>query len=385
MIAKISSFVNGIFNKIYCGVNKFDFLVGFFVRVVLDTFTAWGILLTSHSASFYSSAVIMSDNLRFLGQTNIRITSIGLGAWQFSQNRIAAAGNWTVLDQGEVNAIVQESLKGGINWFDTAEIYGFGRSERALAQALITAGVTPGQVIVATKWWPIPRFASSIRRTIDKRIKNLSPFPIDLHQAHWPRSLSSIESVMNAMADLVEAGRIRAVGVSNYNAEQMRRAYKVLDKRGVPLASNQVKYNLLDRTIEDNGVLDAARELGVTIIAYSPLEMGLLTGKFHADPLLLKGRPWRRRKKLEKRLEITRPLIDRMAEFAQQYGATVTQIGLNWLVNAQGETVVAIPGATKPHHAADAAQTMKFSLSGEEMSELDTIARSLTDYEPLGN
>jgi aryl-alcohol dehydrogenase-like predicted oxidoreductase len=327
----------------------------------------------------------MSDILRPLGATDIRITPIGLGTWQFSQNSIAAAGNWTVLDQDAVNAIVQEALDGGVNWFDTAEIYGFGRSERALARALLTAGVTPGQVVVATKWWPIPRFAGSIRKTIDKRIKNLSPYPIDLHQAHWPKSLSSIEAVMDAMADLAEAGKIRAVGVSNYNADQMRRAHDRLAKRGIPLASNQVKYNLLDRTIEENGVLAAAEELGVTIIAYSPLEMGLLTGKFHADPRLLDSRPWRRRKKLQKRLDVTQPLIDRMGELAQQYDATITQIGLNWLVNARGDRVVAIPGATKPRHAAEAAGVMRFTLTPDEMAELDDIARSLKGYQPISN
>jgi aryl-alcohol dehydrogenase-like predicted oxidoreductase len=254
-----------------------------------------------------------------------------------------------------------------------------------LTGALLTAGMTPGQVVIATKWWPTPRFAGSIGRTIDKRIKNLSPYPIDLHQVHFPRALSSIESVMDAMADLVEAGKIRAVGVSNYNAEQMRRAHARLAKRGIPLASNQVKYNLLDRTIEQNGVLAAAEALGITIIAYSPLEMGLLTGKFHADPGLLDSRPWRRRKKLRERLAITQSLIDRMATLAENYDATITQIGLNWLIHAHGPRVVAIPGATKPHHAADAAGTMRFILSADELAELDRLARSLTAYQPIGN
>ncbi len=327
----------------------------------------------------------MTDTTRPLGQTDIRITPIGLGTWQFSQNSLASAGNWAVLDQDAVNAIVQEALDGGVNWFDTAEIYGFGRSEKALARALLTAGVTPGQVVIATKWWPIPRRAGSIRKTIAKRIKNLAPYPIDLHQAHWPRSLSSIEAVMDAMADLAEAGKIRAVGVSNYDADQMRRAHDRLAQRDIPLASNQVKYNLLDRTIEANGVLAAAEELGVTIIAYSPLEMGLLTGKFHADPGLLDNRPWRRRKKLKVRLGVTQPLIDRMSQLAQQYDATITQIGLNWLIHAHGDRVVAIPGATKPHHAADAAGTMRFALTADEMAELDAIARSLKGYQPISN
>ena len=322
---------------------------------------------------------------RALGRTDLTITPIGLGTWQFSQHAFASAGNWAVLSQEDINGIVQAALDGGVNWFDTAEIYGFGRSERALAQGLQHAQVTPGEVVIATKWWPIPRFAGSIRRSIDKRLRNLSPYPVDLHQVHWPFALSSIDAIMDAMADLVEAGKIRAVGVSNYNAEQMRRAHERLAKRGIPLASNQVKYNLLDRRIEENGVLEAAKELGVTLIAYSPLEMGLLTGKFHQNPALLAQRPRRRRKKLQARLEVTRPLIERMEELAAKYQASVSQVGLNWLIHAHGDLVVAIPGATKPSHAADAAATMRFTLLPAEIEELHTLARSLKDYKPISN
>ncbi len=322
---------------------------------------------------------------RPLGPTDIHVTPIGLGTWQFSQNILSGAGNWGSLSPDDINAIVQAALDGGVNWFDTAEIYGFGRSERNLARALRAAGVQSGEVVIATKWWPIPRFAGSIPRTIDKRIKNLAPYPIDLHQVHWPYALSSIESIMDRMAELVQAGKVKAVGVSNYNAEQMRRAHACLAQHGIPLTSNQVKYNLLDRRIEANGVLETAQELGITIIAYSPLEMGLLTGKFHQKPELLNSRPRRRRGKLKARLDVTRPLIDRMAELAEKYDATVTQIGLNWLIHAYGDRVIAIPGATKPHHAADAARAMNFVLSLDEIEELHAIARALTGYKPISN
>ncbi|RUA15155.1 MAG: aldo/keto reductase [Clostridia bacterium] len=324
-------------------------------------------------------------HLRPLGQTDIHLTPIGLGTWQFSQNSFAAAGNWTVIDQDAVRAIVQEALDGGVSWFDTAEIYGFGRSERALARSLQTLDVTPERVTIATKWWPIPRFAGSVRRTIEKRIANLSPYAVSLHQVHFPVALSSIETIMDAMADLVEAGKIRSVGVSNYNAWQMRRAHARLAMRGIPLASNQVKYNILDRTIEQNGVLETAADLGISIIAYSPLEMGLLTGKFHDNPSLLDSRPWRRRKKLRDRLAVTHPLIDAMRLLAEKYDASVTQIGLNWLIHAHGEQVVAIPGATKPHHAADVAGTMRFALTPDELRALDDSARNLHGYTPISN
>ena len=192
-------------------------------------------------------------------------------------------------------AIVQAVLNGGINWFDTAELYGWGRSERAIARALRRVGKTDPEVIVATKWNPIGRTARSITKTIGTRQECLNGYTIDLHQIHAPFGFTTRRAEMNAMADLVEAGKIRSIGISNYNARQMRQAHEVLLTRGLRLASNQVRFNLLDRRIESNGILDTAKELGVTIIAYSPLGSGLLTGKFHKNPELLNSRPWLRR------------------------------------------------------------------------------------------
>jgi len=180
---------------------------------------------------------------------------------------------------------------------------------------------------------------------------------------------------MNAMADLVEAGKIRSIGVSNFSAKMMRKAHAVLARRGIPLVSNQVKYNLLARDIEDNGVLDAAKELGITIICYSPLEMGLLSGKFHKDPNLLSSRPRGRRNALGKKIEASRPLIDVLSKIAESKSATVSQVALSWLVTFSGETVVAIPGASKPKHAEESAGAMKIALTSDEMERIDHISR----------
>ena len=232
--------------------------------------------------------------LRQLGQTDIYISPIGLGCWQFSEGKGGAAGTWAPISVEETNGIVQAVLNGGINWFDTAELYGWGRSERAIAQALKKSGKIAQEVIVATKWNPIGRTAWSITRTIGKRQECLDPYTIDLYQIHAPFGFTTRRSEMNAMADLVESEKIRSVGISNYSARQMRQAHEVLRSRGLRLVSNQVRFNLLDRSIEANGILDTAKELGVTIIAYSPLGLGLLTGKFHktvrrmsADPIVI--------------------------------------------------------------------------------------------------
>ena len=318
-----------------------------------------------------------SVSLRRLGRTDIEISAIGLGCWQFSGGHGLIGGFWEAVPEATVNAIVRASLDGGINWFDTAEAYGRGRSEETLARALAASGMKPGQVIVATKWWPTMRRASSIRTTIDQRLRFLAPYPIDLHQIHQPFAFATIAAQMNAMAHLVDAGKIRAVGVSNFSAKRMRAAHAALAVRGIPLASNQMLYSLLDRRIETSGVLDAAKELGVTIIAYSPLAQGILSGKFHSDPSLVAGSGMRRFRGdfRPSGLARSRPLIDELARIAAQRQATSAQVALSWTIQFHGSTVVAIPGATKERHVADNVGAMRLLLTADELGSLDERSR----------
>jgi aryl-alcohol dehydrogenase-like predicted oxidoreductase len=312
---------------------------------------------------------------RPLGRTGLEITPIGLGTWQFAQGTGFDRFVYQGLPQEETNAIVKTALQGGINWFDTAEAYGWGRSERSLATALAAAGAPDDEVLVATKWFPALRTAASIGRTIVRRRQCLKPYSIGLFQVHQPIALASVERQMDAMADLVEMGLARSVGVSNFNAAWMRRAHAALEARGLPLASNQVKVSLMDRHIEVNGVLEAARELGVTIIAWSPLEMGVLTGKFHKDPSLLKSRPAGRRGFLRLQLERSRELMAALQEIAAGNGVSPAVVALSWVVNFYGETVVAIPGATKVSQAEQNVQANRFKLPAEEMERLDLLTR----------
>ena len=316
---------------------------------------------------------------RRLGRTSVEITPIGLGCWQFSSGFGLVGGFWEALPQEAVNEIVGTGLAGGIGWFDTAEAYGKGRSEQALARALAANGRKDGDVVVATKWWPILRTATSIGATIDDRLRCLGGFSIDLHQVHQPFSFSTVESEMEAMAALVAAKKIRAVGVSNFSASQMRRAHAALARHGIPLASNQVRYSLVARGIETNGTLAAAKELGVTIIAYSPLGQGILSGRFHDDPTLIRKRVGPRRYMSLFRasgLARTRPLVDELRRVAAARGLTPSQVALNWLLDFHGDSVVAIPGASQPRHAEEAAGAMGFRLSDAEMGRLDELSRS---------
>jgi aryl-alcohol dehydrogenase-like predicted oxidoreductase len=312
---------------------------------------------------------------RLLGKTDIMVTPIGLGVMEFAGGGGLIGYMFPVIPQEEKNAIIKAALDGGINWFDTAEMYGAGVSERSLSTGLKAAGKSDQDVVIATKWQPILRTAGNIPHTIKDRLYFLDGFSIANYMVHNPNSFSTPEAEMNAMADLVEAGKIRSVGVSNFSPVRMRRAHAALAKRGLPLAVNQVKYSLLSREIETNGVLETARELGVTIIAYTPLERGLLSGKYHKNPELLSRIPAFRRAGLQRNLERCRVLIDAMDEIATKYAATIAQVALNWLINFKGEIVVTIPGATKVDQAVENAGAMMFRLSDDEMARLDDLSR----------
>ena len=321
----------------------------------------------------------MKIPLRRLGKSDLKISALGLGCWQFSKQTGLVGKNWPALTDEETTKIVKASIIGGINWFDTAEIYGKGRSEQSLSYALKKIGLPPGKTIIATKWWPIGRWAPSIKRTIDKRLDNLGGYPIALHQIHSPLGLSSVEKEMNAMADLIEEGKIKYIGVSNFNAERMRRASEALDKRGHELVSNQVVYSILNRKIESSGVMDTARELGITIIAYSPLAQGLLSGKFHQDQELIKQRPGSRKhmNKFKKvGLIASQPVIDKLKNMADEYQATPSQVALNWLINFHGDMVVAIPGATTISQAEENTGAMNFTLNKDHLDVLDQVSAS---------
>jgi aryl-alcohol dehydrogenase-like predicted oxidoreductase len=317
------------------------------------------------------------DQLRRLGKTDLFVTPIGLGVMEMSRGGGYIGRMFPVIPQEEKNAIIKAALEGGINWFDTAELYGNGVSEQSLATGLKAAGKSDQDVLIATKWQPFLRTARNIPVTIADRLRYLGGYSIANYMIHQPYSFSSPEAEMNAMADLVEAGKIRSVGVSNFNPARMRRAHAALAKRGLPLAVNQVRYSLLHREIEKNGVLAAAKELGVTIIAYTPVGRGILTGKYHKNPEMLEKLTGIRKSMLARDIERTRPLVAVMDEIASRHQATIAQVALNWVIHFKGELVVTIPGATKVYQAQENAGAMRFVLSGDELARLDEASRPL--------
>ncbi len=312
---------------------------------------------------------------RRLGKTDIEVTPIGLGMMEFAGGGGLMGFAFPKISHDVKNATVQAGLDGGVNWFDTAELYGAGISETSLATALKAADIKDGEVVIATKWWPLFRTAHNISKTIDDRLRFLDGYGISNYMVHQPISFSTPEAEMDEMAKLVKAGKISSVGVSNFSPERMRRAHRQLQKHGLPLAVNQVRYSLLDRRIERDGTLETAKELGVTIISYTPLESGLLTGKYHKNPDLLAKKPpfWRLR--IHRRMQKSQRLVSVLEEIGNKYDASPAQVALNWIIYSQGDIVVTIPGVTNPNQAKENAGAMKFKLSDDEMAHLDELSR----------
>ena len=319
----------------------------------------------------------MKKTKRKLGNTDIEVTPIGLGMMEFAGGGGLMGFAFPRVDQETKNATINAGLDGGINWFDTAELYGGGVSEASLAKALKVAGIKDEDVVIATKWWPLFRTASNIPQTIDDRLRFLDGYSISNYMVHQPISFSSPEAEMDEMAKLVKAGMIRSVGVSNFGPERMRRAHRRLQEHGLPLAVNQVRYSLLDRRIERDGTLETAKELSVTVISYTPLESGLLTGKYHKNPELLSKKPpfWRLR--LRRDMEKSRNLISVLEDIGNKYDASPAQVALNWIIYSQGDIVVTIPGVTNPKQAEENAGAMRFKLSDDEIARLDEVSQTI--------
>ncbi len=307
---------------------------------------------------------------RTLGKADIEVSPIGIGVMMWAGGKGIIWGRMPAIPDETKNTLIKEAYEGGVNFFDTAEMYGSGHSESSLAAALTVNSIEDKDVVIGTKWRPFPRRARNMRKSIKDRIKHLHPYSIDLFMIHLPYSFSSIKTQMNEMISLVQSNKIQSIGVSNFSEDQMREAHEVLEKHGIPLAANQVHYSLLRRNIERNGILNAAKELGITIIAYTPLGQGLLTGKYHANPTLLEKKFFFFRRGAKKRLEKSTQLIETMIEIGKSYNATPSQVALNWLITYNGETVVAIPGATKLGHAQESSGAMTFQLNQSEMNEI---------------
>ncbi|HEX7540494.1 MAG TPA: aldo/keto reductase [Anaerolineales bacterium] len=294
---------------------------------------------------------------------------MGLGTWAWGDRTMWNYGHGYA--ETDIEQAFQTSLASGVNLMDTAEVYGAGRSERFLGQFLKTT-TTP--VLVATKFMPYPwrLNRSALMHSLDYSLGRLGLERVDLYQIHWPFPPMPVEFWVEELAKAVKSGKTRTAGVSNYNKIQMQRAYTVLSKYNVPLASNQVEYHLLNRTVEKNGLLDRCKELGVRLIAWSPLAKGLLTGKYTLEsppPGLRSHQPMSRMKALP-------GLIAVMTEIGQGHGGkTPSQVALNWLI-CKG--ALPIPGAKNAKQAEQNAGAIGWRLTPDEVKALDDASDKFT-------
>jgi len=311
----------------------------------------------------------MADQKVSLGKSTLQVPRLGVGAMTWGDPTGLARWTPATLAYGGAHGFDQEkraveaSVAAGVNLFDTAEMYSGGASERRLGE--LTQGK---EVLIATKFPPNPfSRTESMPKELEKSLERLARDSIDLYQHHFPSNRVSIPLLMELMAGAVEAGKVKAVGVSNYTAEQMRIAHAALAKRGIPLASNQVEYSLLHRRPEVDGVLDACRELGVTLIAYQPLASGALTGKYlGAAPTGLRRFMGHFRGKGPEALA---PVVALLREIGGRYSKTPAQVALWWLI--ENETVLPIPGAKNGDQAVQNAGALTFRLTPAEIDALN--------------
>jgi aryl-alcohol dehydrogenase-like predicted oxidoreductase len=287
---------------------------------------------------------------------------IGIGTWSWGDKLFWHYGNGYGRD--DVEAAFETVTSEGIHLFDTAELYGWGRSEEMLGQFIRDSGEP---ALVTTKFFPYPwrLTRGSLLKALRSSLNRLGMEQVDLYLIHQPWSLVSVETWMDALADAVEAGLTRYVGVSNYDVDRMRRAHAALIRRNVPLAANQVRYSLLDREPERSGLVDAARDLGVKIIAYSPLAQGVLTGKYTPESPMSGVRGRRYNSLLAK----VQPLIELQRRMGEAHdGKTPAQVAINWLV-AKG--ALPIPGAKNAAQAQENVGAIGWRLTDEEVAKLD--------------
>ncbi len=330
---------------------------------------------------------------RKLGASELVVPALGIGTWSWGDTRFWGYGQSHTRD--DVFQAYRTCLDAGLNFFDTAAIYGDGESESLLGECRRVDG---RPIIIASKFAapplgsPSTRFsAQTLLKALDSSLQRLGVERIDLYQIHMPPPAHKLGALMDALADTVRAGKVRAVGVSNFTASLMRQAHAALSRHGITLASNQVHYSLLHRYPETNGVFDACRELDVTLIAYSPLEQGVLSGKYRTgtasrpftqrllrsvggrlDPFgdtkgsipavqrLFSGYRTLQREKLE-------PLFVVLEEIAHVHEKTMAQVALNWLLT-KDPCILPIPGAKNARQAGENAGVLGWRLTEEEQA-----------------
>ncbi|MGQ9521700.1 MAG: aldo/keto reductase [Anaerolineae bacterium] len=312
---------------------------------------------------------------RKLGYTDLYLTSIGLGTWA-----IGGGGweyGWGPQDEADSIRTIQRAIDLGINWIDTAAVYGLGRSEEVVGKAIRGRR---DQVVIATKCglvWdegstvPYGRLkAWSVRKEVEASLRRLNVDVIDLYQIHWPNPDEDIEEAWATIADLIREGKVRYGGVSNFSVEQMKRVQAIH-----PIASLQPPYNMLRREIEAE-ILPFCAANNIGVIVYSPMGSGVLTERFSRERVAeLADDDWRKKHNdnfREPLLSANLALVDGLREIARRYGRTVSQLAIAWTLR-RPEVTGAIVGARRPEQIEETAPAADWILPSEVLAEIDDL------------
>lgn len=302
----------------------------------------------------------------------MQLSKIGIGTWAWGDQFFWKYESGQDKELQETFNYCQS--EGGVSFYDTAEIYGLGRSELLLGRFKRGLKQPSDGLVYATKFAPLPfRLGSeSVVVACETSLDRMGIDNMGLYQIHWP-SLIFNDAYWDGLARCYEKGLIKSVGVSNYGPELMKKAHKYLSERGIPLATNQVQYSLLCRSAETNDLLATAKDLNVTILGYSPLAQGILTGKFSSTNL-----PEGPRRFLTKSLvEKAAPLLEKMKTIAtaasEQFNMEVTpsQVAINYCI---AKDVVPLPGARSLRQAKDNCNALRWVLSEADVQALDAAS-----------
>jgi aryl-alcohol dehydrogenase-like predicted oxidoreductase len=300
--------------------------------------------------------------VKYVEVGGVRVSAIGLGTWQFGSTEWGYGKGYA---RGEAGTIVKRALELGVNLIDTAEVYGLGRSERIVGQAIRGRR---DEVFLATKLFPIG-LPFQVRWRAQASARRLGASRLDLYQLHWPSPLFPPGQTMPRLSRLLDSGLVGHVGVSNHSLAQWWAAERAL---GAPVLSNQVRFSLIARGPELELLPWAQRE-GRVIIAYSPLGQGLLSGKYQQSP----PRNFRRARRAfsEESRQRLQPLVDALGEIGAKQGATRSQVALAWLIRKPN--VVAIPGASTVRQLEENVAAADVALTDDDDGRLNALGLSI--------
>lgn len=307
---------------------------------------------------------------RQLGNSDLHITPLGIGAWAIGGG--GWAFGWGSQDDQDSITAIHRALDHGINWIDTAAVYGLGHSEEIVGQAVRSSSHSPYIFTKCERVWDENGQiggnlkADSLRREVEASLRRLQVETIDLYQIHWPQPDEDIEEGWQTLAKLKEEGKVRWIGVSNFSASQLARVLPI-----APITSLQPPYSMIKPHIEAE-ILPFCEANNIGVLAYSPMQSGLLTGKMSAERILnLPADDWRKRDRefIEPRLSRNLALAELLGQIGQNYGRSAGEVAIAWTLRLPVVTA-AIVGFRTPQQVDEIIGAMDFRLNAEDIEQI---------------